>query len=90
MRLQEEDEDEEHGQNGEGHFTRNTHVKLSLDLIFCIQFIFDVFSTVMSPKDVLIVKLKVVCIGIMQEHPQQSLYTHYCVILNFTSHHDST
>ena len=32
----------------------NTHVKFSLHLIFCVQFIFDVFSTVISPKDVLI------------------------------------
>ena len=43
--MQEEEED---GQNGESHFTRNTHVKFSLDLIFCIQFIFDMLSTVMS------------------------------------------
>ena len=40
-----------------------THVKFSLDLSFCMQFIFDVFSTVMSPKDVLSL-----CMGRMQEH----------------------
>ena len=67
MCLQEEEDE----QNGESHFTRNTHVKFSLDLIFCLQFIFDVFSTVMSPKDVLIEaeSRKLLCMGIMQEHP---------------------
>ena len=42
-RLQEEED----GQNDENHFTRNTHVKFFL-------YTFDVFSTVISPKDVLI------------------------------------
>ena len=67
-RLQEEEEED--GKNGESHFTCNTH-KFCLDLIFCIQFICDVFSTVMSPKDVLIEAETGIslCMGIMQEHP---------------------
>ena len=40
--------------NSENHFTCNAHVKFSLDLIFCLAFIFNEVTTVISPKDVLI------------------------------------
>ena len=66
--------EEEHGQNSENRFIRNIRVKLSLDL----QFIFDVFSTVISPKEVTESrKLEFLYVWYNAGTPIASLYTQY-------------
>ena len=63
-------------------FTCISYLMWYSHLIFCMQFLFYLFSTLMSFKVRLRLKLKVkteisLCMAIMLDHPWQSLYTQY-------------